>query len=67
MIMALQGLSDAGGAVSQLEEYLWDRCHPEEIVRFNADLLLDYRARRPTAVEAGATKLVFLNDSCGHT
>lgn len=47
MIVALQGLNDAGGAISQLEEYLWNRCHPEEIVRFNADLLLDYRARRP--------------------
>ena len=47
LIIAMQGLSDAGGAVSQLEEYLWSRYQPEEIVRFNADLLLDYRARRP--------------------
>lgn len=47
LIVALQGLSDAGGAISQLDEYLWDQCRPEEIVRFNADLLLDYRARRP--------------------
>ncbi|MHA3683200.1 proteasome assembly chaperone family protein [Leucobacter sp. HY1908] len=47
LIVALQGLSDAGGAISQLDEYLWEQCHPEEILRFNADLLLDYRARRP--------------------
>lgn len=47
LIVALQGLSDAGGAVSQLEEYLWQQYEPEEILTFNADLLLDYRARRP--------------------
>lgn len=47
MIVALQGLSDAGNAIAQLEEYLWENCGPEELVRFNADLLLDYRARRP--------------------
>ncbi|WP_205547873.1 proteasome assembly chaperone family protein [Leucobacter sp. wl10] len=47
LVVAMQGLSDAGGAVSQLEEYLWERCRPEEVLRFNADLLLDYRARRP--------------------
>lgn len=43
----MQGLTDAGGAIAQLEEYLWEQCGPEELVRFNADLLLDYRARRP--------------------
>ncbi len=47
LIVALRGLSDAGGVVNQLESYLWDRHHPEEILRFNADLLLDYRSRRP--------------------
>ena len=47
LIVALAGLSDAGGAISQLESYLWERYAPEEILRFNADLLLDYRARRP--------------------
>lgn len=47
LIVAMQGLSDAGGAVSQLEEYLWQQYEPEEIVKFNSDLLLDYRARRP--------------------
>ncbi|WP_205881118.1 proteasome assembly chaperone family protein [Leucobacter insecticola] len=47
LLVAMQGLSDAGGAVSQLEEYFWQQYEPEEILRFNADLLLDYRARRP--------------------
>ena len=47
LVVALQGLTDAGGTVSQLEEYFWREYEPEEIVRFNADLLLDYRARRP--------------------
>ncbi|GAA2187884.1 PAC2 family protein [Leucobacter alluvii] len=47
LVVAMQGLTDAGGAIAQLEEYLWEQCGPEELVRFNADLLLDYRARRP--------------------
>ncbi|MEV8338931.1 PAC2 family protein [Leucobacter sp. NPDC077196] len=47
LVVAMQGLTDAGGAVAQLEEYLWEHGAPEELVRFNADLLLDYRARRP--------------------
>lgn len=47
LIVALRGISDAGGVLSQLEDYVWERYAPEEIFRFNADLLLDYRARRP--------------------
>lgn len=47
LVVALQGLSDAGSALSQLESYFWERSAPEEIVRFNSDMLLDYRARRP--------------------
>lgn len=47
LIVAMQGLTDAGNAISQLEEFLWRKYEPEEIVRFNADMLLDYRARRP--------------------
>lgn len=48
LVVALQGMSDAGSTVSQLEEFLWERTHPEELLRFNADMLLDYRSRRPT-------------------
>lgn len=47
LVVALHGHSDAGSAVVQLEEYLWERYDPEEVIRFNSDLLLDYRARRP--------------------
>ena len=47
LVVALSGSTDAGNAVSQLEQYLWERCKPEELIRFDTDLLLDYRARRP--------------------
>ncbi|WP_449277378.1 proteasome assembly chaperone family protein [Leucobacter sp. GX24907] len=47
MIVVLAGLSDAGGAVSQLDSYFWEKSRPEEFVRFDSDQLLDYRARRP--------------------
>lgn len=47
LIVSLMGISDAAGVVAQLDTYLWEEFEPEEIVRFNADLLLDYRARRP--------------------
>lgn len=47
LILALAGSSDAGAVVSQLDGYLWERYAPDEILRFDTDLLLDYRARRP--------------------
>lgn len=47
LLVALRGVSDAGGVISQFEDYLWERYRLEEVLRFNADLLLDYRARRP--------------------
>lgn len=47
LIVTLSGISDPGGVVAQLDTFLWDRSEPEEILRFNSDLLLDYRARRP--------------------
>lgn len=47
LVLALSGVSDPGGVVAQLDAFLWDKCEPEELVRFDADLLLDYRARRP--------------------
>ena len=47
LIVALRGTNDPGGVVSQLEEYLFEKNSPKEILRFNTDLLLDYRARRP--------------------
>lgn len=47
LVVVLTGTSDAGSTLSQLEEYFWERCAPEEIVRFDTDQLLDYRSRRP--------------------
>jgi hypothetical protein len=28
LLVVLGGMSDAGGVVSQLNEYLWDKCAP---------------------------------------
>lgn len=47
LVVTLSGISDPGGVVAQLDAFLWSRSAPEVIVRFNTDLLLDYRARRP--------------------
>ncbi|GAB3388168.1 PAC2 family protein [Humibacter soli] len=47
LVAGLTGFADAGNAVSQLSTYLTERLDAEEIVRFDADALLDYRARRP--------------------
>jgi hypothetical protein len=48
LVAALTGFADAGGAVSQLSEYLLDTLEHTSIAEFNNDDLLDYRARRPT-------------------
>lgn len=47
LVVVLSGATDAGGAISQLDAYFWERARPEEVVRFDTDLFLDYRARRP--------------------
>lgn len=47
LIVVLGGMTDAGGVISQLADYLWEKSEPQEIVRFDTDLLFDYRARRP--------------------
>lgn len=47
LIVVLSGATDAGGAVAQLDRYFWNKSAPEEILRFDADEFLDYRARRP--------------------
>lgn len=47
LIAGLTGFADAGSAVSQLSGYLLETLDAEEVVRFDADALLDYRARRP--------------------
>ncbi|MCC7127651.1 MAG: PAC2 family protein [Microbacteriaceae bacterium] len=48
LIAGLTGFADAGGAVSQSIDYLLETCDPVVVAAFDNDLLLDYRARRPT-------------------
>src|SRR4051794_25722111 len=47
LIAGLTGFADAGGAVQQLSDYFRSTLEPEPIAVFDADELLDYRARRP--------------------
>jgi hypothetical protein len=47
LIAGLTGFADAGGAVQQLAEYFASTVDPVPIAVFDADELLDYRARRP--------------------
>jgi hypothetical protein len=48
LVAGLTGFADAGSAVSQLGTYLLETLEVREIASFDADALLDYRARRPT-------------------
>jgi hypothetical protein len=48
LVAGLTGFADAGNAVTQLSEYLLENLEHHEIVAFDPDALLDYRARRPT-------------------
>jgi hypothetical protein len=47
LVAGLTGFADAGGAVSQFTEYLLNTLEHTVIAAFDADVLLDYRARRP--------------------
>ncbi|ARJ05472.1 PAC2 family protein [Humibacter sp. BT305] len=47
LVAGLTGFSDAGAAVAQLKEYLLESLSSTLIAEFDADELLDYRARRP--------------------
>jgi heat shock protein HspQ len=47
LVAGLTGFADAGGAVSQFSEYLLGTLEHTVIATFDADTLLDYRARRP--------------------
>jgi hypothetical protein len=47
LVAGLTGFADAGSAVSQLSEYLVDTFDGDVVATFDADTLLDYRARRP--------------------
>ncbi|MFT4123958.1 MAG: PAC2 family protein [Microbacteriaceae bacterium] len=48
LVAGLTGFADAGGAVAQLNEYLVEVLDTRVVAHFDADSLLDYRARRPT-------------------
>lgn len=50
LIVALDGFVDAGSAASSASAFLRHRWRAEPIARFDGDALIDYRARRPTAV-----------------
>ncbi len=47
LVAGLTGFADAGGAVSQFTEYLLGTLNQKVVASFDADALLDYRARRP--------------------
>lgn len=50
LIIALDGFVDAGSAASNASAFLRHRWQAEQVARFDGDALIDYRARRPTAV-----------------
>ncbi|MFP5320802.1 MAG: proteasome assembly chaperone family protein [Acidimicrobiia bacterium] len=47
LLVALEGWIDAAGAAAQAIETIVDQCAPEKVATFDADALLDFRARRP--------------------
>jgi len=47
LVILLTGFTDAGSAVSQSIGYLREEASPTVLLRFENDVLLDYRARRP--------------------
>lgn len=47
LVAGLTGFADAGGAVGQFTEYLLGTMNHVVVAEFDADLLLDYRSRRP--------------------
>jgi hypothetical protein len=48
LVAGLTGFADAGSAVTQFTEYLTDTLDYRLLAAFDNDVLLDYRARRPT-------------------
>lgn len=53
LVAGLTGFADAGGAVAQTTEYLRSTLDTTVVAEFDADELLDYRARRPIIVFDG--------------
>ncbi len=50
LVVGLTGFVDSGGAVAQVSEYLLDELDHRDVLMFDNDALLDYRARRPIMV-----------------
>ncbi|TPW76167.1 proteasome assembly chaperone family protein [Schumannella soli] len=49
LVAVLTGFADSGSAVSQLTGFFRDTLESKDVVVFENDILLDYRARRPVA------------------
>ena len=74
LVAGLTGFADAGGAVSQFTEYLVGTLNQKIVASFDADVLLDYRARRPiiyfdqdhlTDYQPPSLRLYLANDEIG--
>lgn len=74
LVNALEGFVDAGSAVRLLREHLLSTGQPRLVARFDADQLVDYRARRPlmrfdrdhwASMALPAIELVALQDLAG--
>lgn len=50
LVIGLTGFVDSGGAVAQVSQYLLDELDHHDVLIFDNDELLDYRARRPIMV-----------------
>jgi len=50
LVVGLTGFVDSGGAVAQVSQYLLDELQHTDVIIFENDELLDYRARRPIMV-----------------
>ncbi|MGR0320317.1 proteasome assembly chaperone family protein [Agromyces sp. ZXT2-3] len=53
LVAGLTGFADAGSAVAQTTEYLLSTLDTQVVATFDADELLDYRARRPLILFEG--------------
>ena len=59
LVALLQGYRDAGSTISQTIDAVVGAHPPQLVARFSADLLLDYRARRPLARIEGTSVVEF--------
>ncbi|MEO7007471.1 MAG: PAC2 family protein [Terrimesophilobacter sp.] len=74
LVAGLSGFADAGGAVSQFTDSLHSTLSTRLLATFDADILLDYRARRPmisfdqdhlTDYQPASLALYLANDEVG--